>query len=289
MRALPPRLDPLRDAYARIMDADPFLMSAAIAYNAFFALVPLAFAAVAALSIAGTGDAAVVRVQEMVADGLPDQVGAFVIDIFRETQQTVGDVGTVVLVISLLVALWSGSRAIYAVQKALRLIERTEEHRPYWKTRGLGILFTLGAGLALVFGYIVVIFGDWLLQILEHFGIPVGSVTGITGLVLIGWVVVVLYAIYEWGTPSQIPRPFVAAVVATGILTVATVGAAVILPDLSGGTVAALGSVGVVLVWSYVIGLIVIVVPATVPSIEAVVRVVVADIVRHDPQRRGGA
>ncbi len=91
-------------------------------------------------------------------------------------------------------------------------------------------------------------------------------------MVLIGWVVVVLYAIYEWGTPSQIPRPFVAAVVATGILTVATVGAAVILPDLSGGTVAALGSVGVVLVWSYVIGLIVIVVPATVPSIEAVIR-----------------
>jgi uncharacterized BrkB/YihY/UPF0761 family membrane protein len=98
------------------MDADPFLMSAAIAYNAFFALVPLAFAAVAALSIAGTDDEAIARVQEMVADGLPDQVGAFVIEIFQETQQAAGDVGTVVLVISLLVAVWSGSRAIYAVQ-----------------------------------------------------------------------------------------------------------------------------------------------------------------------------
>ncbi len=254
------------------MYADPFLMSAAIAYNAFFALVPLAFAAVAALSIAGTDDDSIGRVQEMVADGLPDQVGAFVIKIFTETQQAVGDLGTVVLVISLLVALWSGSRAIYAVQKALRLIERTEEHRPYWKTRGLGILFTLGAGLALVFGYIVVIFGDWLLEILEHFGIPVGSVTGITGLVLIGWVVVVLYAIYEWGTPVHIRRPFVSAVTTTGILTIITLAAALVLPDISGGTVAALGSVGVVLIWSYAIGLVVIVVPATVPSIEDVVR-----------------
>ncbi len=272
MRVLPPRLDPLREAYARIMDADPFLMSAAIAYNAFFALVPLAFAVVAGLSMMGTDDEAIARVQEMVADGLPDEVGAFIVEIFREAQQAVGDLGTVVLVISLLVALWSGSRAIYAVQKALRLIARTEEHRPYWKTRGLGILFTLGAGVALIVGYIVVIFGDWLVQTLEHFGIPIGSVTGITGVVLFGWVVVVLYAIYEWGTPSHIRRPFVAAVVSTGILTVVTFAAAVILPDLSGGTVAALGSVGIVLIWSYVIGLVVIVVPAVVPSIEDVVR-----------------
>ncbi len=272
MRALPPRLDPLREAYARIMDADPFLMSAAIAYNAFFALVPLAFAAVAGLSMARTDEVTVARVQEMVADGLPDEVGAFFIEIFGEAQQSAGDLGTVVLVISLLVALWSGSRAIYAVQKSLRLIARTEEHRPYWKTRGLGILFTFGAGVALIVGYVVVIFGDWLVQTLEHFGIPLGSVTGITGVVLFGWVVVVLYAIYEWGTPSQIRRPFVAAVVATGLLTLVTLGAAVVLPDISGGTVAALGSVGVVLIWSYVIGLVVIVVPAVVPSIEDVVR-----------------
>lgn len=272
MRALPPRLEPLRAAYVRTMDADPFLMSAAIAYNAFFALVPLAFAAVAGLSMLEAGDDAIVRIQDMVADGLPDEVGAFMVEIFQEAEQAAFGLGTAVLVISLLVALWSGSRAIYAVQKSLRLIERTEEHRPYWKTRGLGILFTLGAGLALILGYVLVIFGAWLIQALEHFGIPVGSVTGTTGAVLFGWVTAVLYAIYEWGTPSHIRRPFISAVVATAILTITTVGAALILPDIGGGTVAALGSVGIVLAWSYVIGLIVIVVPAIVPSIEDVVR-----------------
>ncbi len=272
MRALPPRLDPLRTAYERIMDADPFLMSAAIAYNAFFALVPLAFAAVAGLSMLETGDDAIGRIRDMVAEGLPDEVGAFLVGIFEEAQQATFGLGSTVLVISLLVALWSGSRAIYAVQKSLRLIERTEDHRPYWKTRGLGILFTLGAGLALILGYVLVIFGAWLIQTLDHFGIPVGSVTGTTGAVLLGWVAAVLYAIYEWGTPSQIRRPFVSAVVATGILTITTLGAALIVPDLGGGTVAALGSVGVVLIWSYVIGLIVIVVPAIVPSIEDVIR-----------------
>lgn len=272
MRALPPRLDPLVAAYARIMNADPFLMAAAIAYNAFFALVPLAFAAVAGLSMAGSSADAAARVEEMISNGFPAQVGAFIIEIMEEARAAVGDLGTVVLSISLLVALWSGSRAIYAVQKSLRLIEGVEEHRPYWKTRGLGILFTFGAGVALILGYVVIIFGNWATQMLEHFGLHVGSVTWISGAVLIGWVVVVLYAIYEWGTPSHIRRPFVAAVVSTGILTGVTVGAAVVLPDLSGGTVAALGTVGVVLLWSYVIGLVVIVVPAVVPSIEDVVR-----------------
>jgi len=272
MPSLPPRLEPLRAAYKRIMNADPFLMSAAIAYNAFFALVPLAFAAVAGLSIVGTDVDAVAKVQEMMANGFPEEVGGFIIGVFSDVQASVGGLGTTVVILSLLVALWSGSRAIYAVQKALRLIEGAEENRPYWKTRGLGVLFTLGAGVALILGYVVVIFGSWVATALEHFGIEVGSVAGISGAVLFGWVTTVLYAVYEWGTPTQIRRPFISAITATAILAVATLGAAAVLPDVSGGTIAALGSVGVILVWSYAIGLVVIVVPALVPSIEDVVR-----------------
>jgi uncharacterized BrkB/YihY/UPF0761 family membrane protein len=272
MPSLPPRLEPLRAAYKRIMNADPFLMSAAIAYNAFFALVPLTFAAVAGLSMVGTDVDVVVKINEMVANGFPEEVGAFIIGVFNEAQDAVGGLGTAVLTLSLLVALWSGSRAIYAVQKALRLIEGAEEHRPYWKTRGLGVLFTLGAGVALILGYVIVIFGSWVTTTLGYFGIEVGSVTGISGAVLFGWVTTMLYAVYEWGTPAQIRRPFISAIVATAILAVATVGAAAVLPDVSGGTIAALGSVGVILVWSYAIGLVVIVVPTVVPSIEDVAR-----------------
>lgn len=254
------------------MDADPFLMSAAIAYNAFFALVPLAFAAVAAFSVFGADVETTAEVEQMIIDGFPEQVGMFMIDVLTEAHDAVGDLGTAVLVISLLVALWSGSRAIYAVQKALRLMQHAEEHRPYWKTRGLGILFTFGAGLAVVVGYVVVIFGGWVIQVLDHFGLNLGSVTSISGVVLFGWVTAVLYAIYEWGTPDQIWRPLTSAVVATSTLTVVTLAAAAILPDLSGGTVAALGSVGVVLVWAYGIGLIVIIAPACVSAAEDVIR-----------------
>lgn len=272
MLVLPRRLEPLRAAYKRIMAADPFLMSAAIAYNAFFALVPLTFAAVAGLSVFGANPNSAARINGMVANGFPEQVGEFLLGIFDEAEQVAAGQGTAVLVISLLVALWSGSRAIYAVQKALRLIEGGHEDRSYWKTRGLGYLFTFGAGIALIIGYIVVIFGSRLTQALELFGIHIRSVTWITGLAAAGWIVVVLYAIYEWGTPTQIRRPLAGAVAATGVLIATTSIATMILPDLRGSTIAMLGSVGVVLVWSYAIGLIVIVVPTLVPAIEDTIR-----------------
>lgn len=272
MISVPPRFDPLKSAIKRIMAADPFLMSAAIAYNVSFALVPLALAAVAALSIFGSGVDGVAEVERILAEVFPVEIVDFIVSIIGEAQQTVGSMETVLIVVSLLVALWSGSRAIYAVQKALRMIEGVEEWRPYWVTRGLGVLFTVGAGIALVLSYVVLLLGDWILAALREHGIGVDSVTWLVAGVLAAWVVGVLSAIYEWGIPAPIRRPFISAIVTVILLGLTTWGAAVLMPTTGGGKLAALGSVGLVLVWSYVIGFIVIVVPALVPSIEDVAR-----------------
>lgn len=272
MLSVPPRFDPLKSAIERITAADPFLMSAAIAYNVSFAVVPLALAAVAALSIFGSGVDGVTQAERILAEVFPAQIVDFIVSIIEEAQQTVGSMETVLIVVSLLVALWSGSRAIYAVQKALRTIEGVEEWRPYWVTRGLGILFTVGAGIALILSYVVLIFGDWLLATLREHGLGVGSFTWLAAGVMAAWVVGVLSAIYEWGIPAPIRRPFVSAIVTVGLLGLTTWGAAALMPTFGGGKVSALGSVGVMLLWSYVIGFIVIVVPALVPSIEDVAR-----------------
>jgi membrane protein len=272
MLSVPPRFDPLKSAIERIMAADPFLMSAAIAYNVSFAVVPLALAAVAALSIVGSGVDGVTQAERILAEVFPAQIVDFIVSIIEEAQQTVGSMETVLIVVSLLVALWSGSRAIYAIQKALRTIEGVEEWRPYWVTRGLGIFFTVGAGIALILSYVVLIFGDWLLATLREHGLDVGSLTWLAAGVMAAWVVGVLSAIYKWGIPAPIRRPFVSAIVTVGLLGLTTWGAAVLMPTFGGGKVSALGSVGVMLLWSYVIGFIVIVVPALVPSIEDVAR-----------------
>jgi membrane protein len=270
--SIPPRLDPLVAAIKRIMTADPYLMSAAIAYNAIFALVPLAFSAVAAISMVGGDPDGLNQVEQRLATEFPQEVFEFFDPILQGAEGAVGDMGPIVLIGSLLVALWSGSRAIYAMQKALRLIQGVEETRPYLVSRGLGMLFTLGAGIALALSYFAVLLGNSLTKALAEVGLDLGSPAWIGVGAMFAWVVVVLYAIYRWGTPVPERLPLLSAVVAATILALTTWLAAILIPTFGGSTLAALGSVGVVLVWSYALGLITISVPALVPSIVDVAR-----------------
>ena len=270
--SLPPRLDPLVAAVKRIMTADPFLMSAAIAYNAIFALVPLAFAAVAAISMVGGDPDGLQSVEQTLTTKFPAEVSEFFDPILEGAQGEVGDMGPLVLAVSILVALWSGSRAVYAMQKALRMIEGVDETRPYLVTRGLGMLFTIGGGIALVVSYFAVILGNWLTTELADLGINLGSAAWISVGAILAWVVVVLYGIYRWGIPTEGRMPLLSAVVAAVILAVTTGLAAFLIPELGGSTLAALGSVGVILVWSYAVAIITISVPALVPSIVDVAR-----------------
>lgn len=272
MFSLPPRLEPIVAEYRRVSLADPFLISGAIAYNVFFALIPLAFAAVASLSMIGSGADIIDWIQGLVAKGLPSDVADFVIATTNDVQETVGGLGTAVVVVSLLVALWSGSRAIYAVQKALRLIEGVPERRAYWKERGLGILLTVGAGVALIAAYVVLLFGGWVTEVLEGLGIGVAPSTLIGVVAIAMWASAVLFAIYQWGISVPIRRPFISAVTVALLLVLATWLGAILVPSSGRGTIAALGSVGVALVWAYAVGFVVIVGPSIVSAIEMIIR-----------------
>lgn len=265
--SLPPRFEPIVAAVKRIGDADPFLMAAAIAYNTIFALVPLAYAAVGALSMLGSGSDQLAQAKQTIQTEFPPDVAQFLISILGQAQDAVGSMGPIVLIGSLLVALWSGSRAIYAVQKALRLIEGVEEDRGWVVTRGLGILFTLGAGVALLVSYLAVIFGNWLTETLDQHGVPVGNAPWITVAALVIWVIVILYAIYRWGTPTPLPMSLASAVVCALLLAATAWLAAILIPTFDSSTLSALGSTGVILVWSYGIGLIIVSVPSFVPAI----------------------
>ncbi|MCJ7779812.1 MAG: hypothetical protein MUQ27_03210, partial [Acidimicrobiia bacterium] len=77
------------------------------------------------------------------------------------------------------------------------------------------------------------------------------------------------------GSPTRGPAEagdVASAVVAGVTLALTTWLAAILVPTLGGDSLDALGTVGVILVWSYAIGLIVISVPVLVPSIVDVIR-----------------
>jgi uncharacterized BrkB/YihY/UPF0761 family membrane protein len=273
MPSLPPRLEPAVVEARRLARSDPFLIAGAIAYNVVFALIPLIFAAVAALSMISLGDDVLAWLAGVISQGAPADVGQLVDSTIQETEVFIGSMGPVVLVGSLLVALWSGSRAIYAIQKALRLTEGVQDQRrAYWAARSIGILLTLGAGVALIVAYVVLLLGGWVVEVLREAGLSVGQLTTTSTLVIAAWLVAVLFAVYRWGIAVPIRKPLISAGVTATLLVGATWLGAVMVPSIGGGTAAALGSLGVILVWSYAVGFIVIVTPSVVSAVAAIVR-----------------
>lgn len=254
-------LDPL---VAQLELADPLLMAAAIAFNLFFALVPLTIAFVGVLASIGKGDS-LVSVQQTLAEALPQELAAFAIALIQDAADAVGDWSGLVVVVGLLVALWSGSRGVYAIQKSLRLMEGAVEDRPYWRVRGLGILFTVMAGIALIGGYLIVVLGSFIEGLIESsLDIDFASFGNSGTVALAGWLVLVLFVIYRWGPPQPVSGAFLAAVITAGLVVLGTALAAAVVPALGNNTLTFLGVVGVLLLWLYYVGLAVVMVPTIV-------------------------
>jgi membrane protein len=63
------------------------------------------------------------------------------------------------ITLGLLVALWTASRGVDALRKALNLAYDVPEHRPYWKTQGLAILTTLAGTLLIPLAFALFLLG----------------------------------------------------------------------------------------------------------------------------------
>ena len=249
----------------RLRLTDPLLMAAAIAFNWFFALVPLAIAFVGVLGALGGSVDTVTQIEQVFADELPPEIAEFLLDIISEAAQVVGGSEGIWVTVGLVIALWSGSRGIYAIQKSLRLMEGLDETRPYWHVRGIAIAMTVISGIALVVGYVIVLFGEQLVALVERrAAVDLTGALGAGGVILAAWLVLTLYVIYRWGPPERMHGALVSALVSTALLVVGTWLAGLIMPRTSSSTLALLGSVGIILLWLYYTALAVIVIPAVV-------------------------
>jgi membrane protein len=246
-------------AIDRIRRADPLLMGAAIAYNSLFSLVPLGIAFVALLTLFDGTNTVLDDVYAAMAESLPESLAAFLTSILRESVEIVSTERTTILVVSLAIALWSGSRAVYAVQKALRAVEGLVETRGYVRSRLLGILVTVVATAGVLVGYAVFTLGE---RFWDGVSSTVGLDTALPARVSLGVIAVLLvwallYAIYRWGPPRPLDHAGVNSAFVAALL---VVGSTIAL-RLSGAiptTLAVFGTIGVLLVWLYYVGMVVV-------------------------------
>ncbi len=249
-----PRL--ARGLWERVGDADISLNAAAVAYNAFLALVPLGFALFGVAAYVGESAAALDRVESTLETLAPGSVAGFVRDLLIETNVRVGGEQGWLIPISLLLSIYLGSRAVVALQKALARVENRTEARPALQMRLVAVALTIGGGLAFLLTSFLLLGGarvSGFLAELTGFGaldtiwtwmrIPVSA----AGLCLF------LLAFYHWGPPDPLPKSWLAAAVGTAIAALAGLGFGLYLaysPNL-GATFGTLGAVAIALVWLY--------------------------------------
>lgn len=251
---------------------DPVLMGAAIAYNALFALVPLAIVFVSIVTLFDGSNTFFETLIGWLHTTMPPKLAGFLAEILQQSIEFVSGKRIALVVISALVALWSGSRAVYAIQKSLRLVQGSVDECGYLRARLTGIMVTVAGGVAIMAGYAAVLIGENVWQeITDVLNLPSVGVTR-TAAVLVSllWAFALLHVIYRFGPPQPLEFAAVNAGIVTVILYLGTLVAGALVPSVSNPAVALLGSVGVVLLWLYFVGLVIVALPLGTLSLLAV-------------------
>ena len=254
------RLRELRDLLTglrkRFKDADLGINAAAVAYNAFLALVPLGAALFGVAALIGGSEAALGRVERSLVVLAPEGVVTFITDLMVEASDTLGGQQGWLIPLSVLLSVVLGARAVAALQKALARVENRTDVRPALQLRLVAMALTIGGGLALLITSFLLVGGRAVIDFLTEF-------TGFGALDLIwAWVRIpvsalglyaFLLAFYHYGPPAPLPKAWLGALVGTGGAVLASLGFGLYLahsPSL-GATFGVLGTVAVALVWLY--------------------------------------
>jgi membrane protein len=88
---------------------------------------------------------------------MPTTVGTLVGDVFREI---VRERSTALLSIGMIAAIWTASNGMMAIIRTLNKAYDVEERRPYWKVKGISILYTLGLSIVISLSFVLLVFGQ---------------------------------------------------------------------------------------------------------------------------------
>lgn len=259
--------------WRRFTAAGPSVLAAAVAYNLFFAFVPGIAALLAAASVFGRDEVAIEQTRNVLDRIAPPSVSEFVAgSLLPDVAETVRESQGFLFPVSALVSLFLATRAVGTLQRVLARIEEMEDHRPWWQTRLLSVLLTVGALIALVSSAVLIVAGDaitswlidlsaasWVVRIWESLALPLASVG----------VLLFLVALYRYGPPERLPGLWLASVLST----VGAIGASLLFRlfldrvGATGGTMAVFGVFAVLLLWLYLIAYVIIIAAAFAASL----------------------
>lgn len=110
------------------------------------------------------------QVLETMLSALPGETQSLLYDLISEIMNKSS---VALLSFGALGAIWSSSKGIMSIIKAVNRAFDLEESRPFWKLRGLAIIFTIALFFILVIAFSTLIFGEVLFNaIIDSYNLP---------------------------------------------------------------------------------------------------------------------
>lgn len=190
----------IRRMYYRLLDDDVLALGAQMAYFLVLSFFPFLIFLVALI---GYSPISSQQALEGLLTILPEEAYILV----RDTVVEVVDTRTKGLVsISGILALWFASNGIGSIITGLNKAYDELEQRPFWKVKLISIIFTLLLSIAIVFSFILLVFGGVIKkQLIDGMELTVfyQSIWDIGRYIFISLVIMVIFTILYRFTPSR--------------------------------------------------------------------------------------
>jgi membrane protein len=168
------------------------------------------------------------------------------------------------LTFGILFTLWSASNGIYALMQQLNITYDVKESRPFWKVRGTAIVLLFMFVVLVVGAFALVVFGGVIQDLLAKFlgrGTALLAFFAVVRWAIIAFSLLVGFAIvYYFGPVVEQRFRFVSpgSVIGAALLVLISLGFRFYIANFSnyGATYGSLGTVIIMMLWLYIMGLI---------------------------------
>lgn len=144
----------IKHIYIRFKDDDVPALGAQITYYLILSIFPFLLFLLNVLSYAPINTNEIIQ---QITTILPGGTGDIVVDVVNETLNAKS---TTLLSIGMITTIWMSSNGISAIIKGLNKAYDKGEDRPFWKVKGIALLFTIGLTLIILFALLMLIFGE---------------------------------------------------------------------------------------------------------------------------------
>ncbi|WP_238323085.1 YihY/virulence factor BrkB family protein [Gorillibacterium massiliense] len=152
-----------QNLYGRFQDDEVPALSAQLTYYLILSFFPFLIFLVSIISSTSLSTASIIS---GITSVMPQASHSTIVSVLDEIERSRS---SALLSIGMIGTIWSASKGVDAVMKAINKAYDQPENRPYWKTKGISLAATLLLAIAIVMTFGMLIFGKWIGERLFYF------------------------------------------------------------------------------------------------------------------------